>query len=151
SRRYELNLSPLKLRGGDRQLSAEVSVQWPNRGHCAGEVHGLALNDFADFVGPKWRGVRIQNMRFATEWRNGPARFFLVGNGSYAEGPGFTAEGQIRGDAAGILLSNIIVSSQSAPVVNARGFLPVQINPGSSTNFLLWRPGQTLEAKAKMD
>ena len=146
---HEFNFSPVHLRGGDRKIDLDVSIQWPQQGYCRAEVHSILLDDFRDFVGPRFNGIRVQDLQFATEWRDGPASLLLIGHASFAQGPGFAARGEIRGNGSGILLSNISVSSQSAPVITARGFLPISIRPGA-TNFVEWRQDKALDLRANM-
>src|SRR5207302_9126799 len=50
----------------------------------------------------------------------------------------------------GLVVSNLTVASQSAPVISAHGFLPLTIHPANVTNLLQWRPGREVAFKASM-
>ena len=72
----------------------------------------------------------------------------MVASGSYTQEPGFTVEAELRGDADGLVVSNLTVASQSAPVISAHGFLPLTIHPANVTNLLQWLPGREVAFKA---
>ncbi len=149
-RPWQLKFSPIALAGPNRKLTLEADLRWPDQGHILGSVSGLALRDFQDLLTPKWNGVQLHTLRFESEWQNGPATIRASLDGAYSEGPEFTMQTDIRGDATGLSVSNLTVASQSTPVITAIGFLPMTLNPANPTNFLRWREGQGLNFKANM-
>src|SRR5205823_12555692 len=117
------------------------NLHWPEEGRVAGRIRRLALRDFREFVPSRSTAVVIEDLQLQAQWQRGPATLLMVASGSYTQEPGFTVEAELRGDADGLVVSNLTVASQSAPVIGAHGFLPLTIEPANMTNVLHWRAG----------
>jgi translocation and assembly module TamB len=148
--RWELHLPRLRMRGPDRELSLEADLKWPDEGISSGQIHGIILRDFDDFLPPQWHPVRLDDVQFKMAWQRGPITLAANATGSYTGGPGFTAHCDLLGNASGLVISNLTVSSQLAPVISARGSLPLVFNPANPTNLIVWARGQSLDFKADM-
>jgi translocation and assembly module TamB len=147
---WQLHFPRLTMRGPERELSLEADLAWPEEGKSSGQIHGIALRDFDEFLPTKWLPVRVDDLQFKTEWHRGPATLAANAIASYTEGPGFTARCDLVGNASGLTISNLTVSSQLSPVISARGFLPMILNPASATNPVAWAQGQPLDFRADM-
>lgn len=151
SNRWQLNLPQTTFRGASREVALRGVIRWPSEGILAGQIHGIALRDFEDLITAQWNPIQVEDLAFETQWRNGPAKVNASVTASYTANPGFTAEAQIDADLDGVLISNLTVRIRSAPVVLARGFLPLTINPGNATRIIAWKPSARLDLKAKME
>jgi len=151
SNRWQLRIAPTVLRGPNREISFAADLHWPDEGRCTGLIHGLELSEFGDFVGTNWTAMRIDDLQLNSEWKRGPMRFSVLGGATIHEAPGFTAQFQIEGNSSSLVVSNLTVTSESAPVMNVQGSLPFVINPTAGTNIISSVPRQPLRLRAEME
>jgi translocation and assembly module TamB len=101
--------------------------------------------------------VEISRLDAAAGWTNGPASFGLELSGS-AVPPGrlqtaarLALDFAAAGDPKGLVISNLVLASQTATVARVKGVLPLSLWPGSGTNFLRFETNAPLQLAARAE
>ena len=125
-----LQTTPLRLSGSNALLSVSTDVAWPRRGIVVCEIRNLRMQDFEAFLSSNLHTINIDALDVSGRWENGPVLGFARADGSYTVGEQlFHASGGIAALENGINITNLLVWSEAAPVVYARGTLPVRVQP----------------------
>src|SRR5262249_44375678 len=128
-------------------IQADGRVDWPGHGQLRASLQNVGSGLFNDFLKAHPEQVQVHKFIGSAEWTNGPATFVveLSAQEFLPQTLPLTLELAMRGGTDGIVLSNLVVSSQTSAVVVACGRLPMRINPASQTNavdFDLHKPLQ---------
>jgi translocation and assembly module TamB len=127
---FRLQTTPLQLSGSNTVLSVSTDVAWPGRGVVACEIRKLQLQDFAAFLSSNFHAININAVDVSARWENGPLLGFVRLDGNYAVGEQlFHASGGVAALESGLNITNLLVWSEAAPVVYARGTLPLRVQP----------------------
>jgi translocation and assembly module TamB len=122
--------TPLQLAGSNTLLSVSTDVAWPERGIVACEIRKLQLQDFAAFLSSNFHAININAVDVSARWENGPLLGFARLDGNYTVGEQlFHASGGVAALESGLNITNLLVWSEAAPVVYARGTLPLRVRP----------------------
>jgi translocation and assembly module TamB len=129
--------------GGEAQLAA--SVVWPRQGSFHVSLHNLASDLVAGFMTKPPPPSKVRALEAAGGWSNGPISFqakldaeaavLSALNKTQSNSTPLTLleksalQADLRGDAQGISISNVIASASTGTVAVARGFVPISINP----------------------
>ncbi len=125
-----LQTTPLQLSGGETLLSMSADLSWPARGVLASEIRNLRMQDFAAFLSSNLHTINLDAVDLRARWENGPVLGLARLDGSYTVGGQlFYASGGMAALEDGISITNLLVWSAAAPVVYARGNLPVRLQP----------------------
>ena len=129
-RSFRVQTTPWQLSGSNTLLSVRTDLAWPGRGVVACEVRNLQLQDFAAFLSSNLHALNINAADVSVQWDNGPLLGFARVDGNYTVGEQlFHASGGIAALDSGLNITNLLVWSEAAPVVYARGTLPLRIQP----------------------
>jgi len=124
--------TPLRLSGSNAALSLSTDVAWPGRGSVACEVRDLRLQHFAAFLSTNLHTVNLDAVDLHARWENGPVLGFARLDGNYTVGEQlFHASGGMAALESGLNITNLLVWSEAAPVVYARGTLPLHFEPAN--------------------
>jgi translocation and assembly module TamB len=144
-----VELSPLELRDQSRALLVEGSLALPNSGRFHVSATNFLSTDFQDFFSEPVAALAVDRLAFSGSWTNGPLDFTLRGTGEFF--PFETNRLSIAvtgsGNARGISFEKLTVLSETEPVVNGRGFVPIQILPGAVTNRIRIKPQQPIDLR----
>jgi len=131
-RSFRVQTAPLRLSGSNTLLSVSMDVAWPNRGVAAFEIRGLQLRDFATFLSSNFHTLNINGADGSLQWDNGPALGFARLDGNYTVGEQLLhVSGEMAALESGLSITNLLVWSEAAPVIYARGTLPLRIQPAN--------------------
>ena len=144
---YLVRLDALKWQGSGGEIQVDGNVAWPSRGVLHGSAHHAESVILNDFLKTKVEPIQIDDLALQASWTNGPLIFALAGSASMrAPIPSsstqreqdlpLSARVDLHGDAHGMLISNLIVNSQTSAVAVAHGFLPLTYHPAAATNRL---------------
>jgi len=129
-RSFRVHTTPLRLTGSNTVLSVSTDLAWPARGVVACEVRNLPLQDFAAFLSSNLHTLNINAAVVSVQWDNGPLLGAARLDGNYSVGEQlFHASGGIAALESGLNITNLLVWSEAAPVVYARGTLPLRVQP----------------------
>jgi translocation and assembly module TamB len=126
---FGLQATPLKFSGSNTVLSASTDTMWPVRGVVACEIRKLQLEDFAAFLSSDLHTLTIEAADVSAHWDNGPVLGFARLDGNYTAGEQFHASCEVAALEGGVTITNLLVWSEAAPVIYARGTLPLRIRP----------------------
>ena len=127
---FRLQTTPLQLSGSNTVLSVSMDVAWPGRGVVACEIRMLQLQDFAAFLSTNFHEINLNAVDVSARWENGPILGFVRLDGNYTVGEQlFHASGGVAALESGLNITNLLVWSEAAPVVYARGTLPLRVRP----------------------
>jgi len=127
---FRLQTTPLQLSGSNTLLSGSTDVVWPGRGVVACEIRKLQLQDFAAFLSSNFHAININAVDVSARWENGPVLGFARLDGNYTvDEQLFHASGGMAALESGLNITNLLVWSEAAPVVYARGTLPLRVQP----------------------
>ena len=148
SQGWTLAVPKLELKGNS-ELGMDALVHWPYQGNLRIEARNLSTIPFQAFVTNDLEEVEIQALNADVAWSNGPAVFGLDLTGDYRlplDGTNnvlpASARVQAMGDARGVTISNLLVTSQTSTVATAHGFLPVSLHPADSNALIHFESGQ---------
>ncbi|EEF59925.1 hypothetical protein [Pedosphaera parvula] len=135
---YSVKLDGLNWIGGDKQVSLQGDIHWPEHGNLTNTIHEVDSGLFNGFLLKPLPNLKINDLLLSANWSNGPARFEarLSSEGTTPRGIPVAISGSISGDGGGISISNLLVSTKGAPIFSATGFLPVIIRPDHPTNLV---------------
>jgi len=122
---------PMTLSGPAGSASVDAGVDWPEAARVAVRVRNFSCERFGDLLPAKVRPATISELSLDAIWTNGPIAFSLSAIGSYRAETPFSVRGDIRGDATGVLISNLTMTGESAPVISGSGLLPLTFVPGA--------------------
>ena len=129
-RSFRLQTTRVQLSGGNTLLSVSTDLAWPGRGVVACEVRELHLKDFAAFLSSNFHTLSVNAADVSVKWDKGPLLGFARVDGNYTVGEQlFHASGGMAAFESGLNITNLLVWSEAAPVVYARGTLPLRIQP----------------------
>jgi translocation and assembly module TamB len=126
---FRLQTTPFKLSGSNTVLSVSTDLAWPTRGVVACEIRKLRLQDFAAFLSSNLHTLNIDAADLGVRWENGPVLGFARLDGNYTAGEQFHASCEIAALESGVRITNLLVWSETAPVIYARGTLPLRVQP----------------------
>jgi len=131
-------LDPFVLRGTAGEIQAQAKVDWPLSGVIDASVQNVHSAMLDDFLKSRAEPFEINSLHAVAGWTNGPVVFLIDGSAAMRREKDLPLSGviNVRGDARGISISNLVVSSQTSSVAVAHGFLPISFNPGVPTNWL---------------
>jgi translocation and assembly module TamB len=132
---FRMQTTPLRLRGNDRLLSVSANIEWPRRGVVACEIRNLQSQDFAAFLSTNLHALNIKTADAHVRWDDGPLLGHARLDGNYTIGEQFHASCEIAALESGVDITNLLVWSEAAPVIYARGILPVRVQPAGPTQF----------------
>jgi translocation and assembly module TamB len=154
---WEIQAGPLDVRGPAGAVRADADIAWPDAGTFNLQIQGLSSTLLSGLTTNVVPAVHVEKLEAAAGWSNGPVTFrvnLTANQGQASESTNalsFAANLQVNGGPEGIALSNLVVTTQTAPVAKAQGFFPATIDPASRTNLVrleLDRPLQfTAEAQ----
>jgi translocation and assembly module TamB len=135
---WEARLEPIGLRGTGGEIRAQAAVNWPDSGSATGRVQNVSSAILDSFLKTHPEPIEIMSLNGFGDWTNGPVTFLIDGSVMMRSQKDLPLNGSIhvRGNAQGIAISNLVVSSQTSSVAVAHGFLPVSFNPSLQTNRL---------------
>jgi translocation and assembly module TamB len=135
---WKVSLGSLDLNGPDGQLHARAYFRWPGEGTWELAGQDLPSTLLQSFCQEQLPQIELRNLTASAGWSNGPAvyRLSVAVQGKFPEGIA-GAELQLAGDAAGLVLSNLVVSSSTTSVAVAHGFLPLMLNPAAGSLLAL--------------
>ena len=129
-RSFRLQTTRVQLNGSNTLLSVSTDLAWPGRGVVACEVRALHLKDFAAFLSSNFHTLNVDAADVSVKWDKGPLLGFARVDGNYTVGEQlFHASGGMAALESGLNITNLLVWSEAAPVVYARGTLPLRIQP----------------------
>ena len=152
---WEIHASPLEVRGPAGVIRADANIAWPNTGTFNLQIVGLSSTLLSGLTTNVVPLVHVQKLEAAAGWSNGPVTFgvnLAANQGQASESTNalsFAANLQVNGGPEGIALSNLVVTTQSAPVAVAHGFFPATIEPASRTNLVRLELDQPLQFTAE--
>lgn len=131
---WEVQIEGFQWSDTNRDFSLAANIRWPEKGHILSTATNIDLSIFQPFIKETVPPVVFSKVSFESSWTNGPASFSLQAESHLAtetnsEWPPFSVQLSLTGNASGISISNLVVSSQARPVVNGSGFLPVTLWP----------------------
>ncbi|MCI0745677.1 MAG: translocation/assembly module TamB [Verrucomicrobia subdivision 3 bacterium] len=140
-----VRVSPFEI-GGAANSSVRISIDsaWPERGVVAMEIQELDTRHFDDLFAPDLLLFDIKEALFQARWNDGPVTGFARVDGSYTGAEPFHASCDLAASADGLIITNLLVWSESSPVLHARGRLPVRMEP-SKPEQLVAIPGRDID------
>jgi len=143
-------LDAFALRGTAGEIQAQANVDWPISGAINASVQNVHSAMLDDFLKTRAEPFEIRSLKAQAGWSNGPVVFLINGSAAMRPQKDLPLSGliDVRGDAQGIIISNLVVSSQTSSVAVAHGFLPISFNPGVSTNRLNFDPQKPFQLNA---
>lgn len=170
TRQFRALLSPLKLSGPAGQLQARADLVWPAQGDLFASAQGISTSFLNDFLETNLPDVQIRHFATSSAWSNGPARFqvelsargVLPFKDQLSATPSTKGEGAIAptqalavsadldavGNEKGLSISNLTLKAAGSVVLSARGFLPMEVVPGSSAGLIQLHTEAPLELTA---
>jgi len=124
-----LQVEPVRWQGGGGSIALEALIGWPVSGHVVASARLPSLVGFEDFLKVLPRALGIEELNLATDWNNGPATLTL-GLAVTQQGYPFSARASLEGDAKGLSVKSLEISTPDRRVFDAHGFLPLEITPG---------------------
>jgi translocation and assembly module TamB len=151
--RWHAQVDPFECQGSGGRIHVEGGVHWPVSGNLNVSLENLKSSLAQDFLKSSLEPFEIQALKAFGAWSNGPLAFSLVGTGAMIPRKDLplTARLNIHGDSSGVMISNLLVTSQTSSVVTGEGFLPVAIYPGLSTNIFRVNAKEPLRIVATTD
>ncbi len=137
-RPWGLSVAGLDWLGSGGEVHLQGAVAWPRHGAARLAIQNLRPSCFSEFVRGDLDDLEIRKLGAVASWTNGPVLFGVEVAGTALAGEGFpvSANLQMSGNAGGITLSNLLVSSQTSAVAVATGFLPLTLNPAQPADRL---------------
>jgi translocation and assembly module TamB len=126
-----LRTTPLQLRGNNTEVSVSTDLAWPERGLVACEIRNLRLQDYAAFLSSNFHALNINSADVNARWDNGPMLGYARLDGNYTGAEQFHASCEMAALENGVQITNLLVWSEAAPVVYARGTLPLLVQPAA--------------------
>jgi translocation and assembly module TamB len=152
--KWEARVSPLVWEGKAGHAQVEAAILWPCEGSFDVHLREISSTLASGFLQTNLLGARIERLDAAGGWTNTPLQFDL-GLLASAIGPGlksspipFEVELQAEASEQGLVISNLVVTSQASSVVVAHGSLPLSIVPGEKTNLVRLEPDRPLVLQA---
>jgi len=155
---WQLNATPLDWRGTNSALRTEAALEWPTRGRLELALQNISSELLADFSETAMPHISIRHLTGTASWSNGPINLSLdlLASGilptrntaSNSVALPLDAALSLRGDAQGIVLTNLAVTSRTGTVAVAQGFLPLKIEPSGQNGFLQRIPNEPLRLTA---
>ena len=145
-----LHCDAIDLRGGNRQIGLGGNLAWPQQSDFSFSATNLTTAEFQDLFFQQLPDVRLFRINFVGGWTNGPLDFTLRAAGRFTpiDTNVFAIRVNASGDKSGLSFEELQVLSEREPVLVARGFLPVQINPANGTNMVQLQPKQIIDFRA---
>jgi translocation and assembly module TamB len=142
--------SPLTLRGGNRLLSLETQMRWPERGHLTVSAENLNAAEAQNFFTNALPDFQLSELGFSGGWTNGPLEFEtqIRGAVNLLKTNDFAFSVQATSEANGISLRKFSVLHEGNPVLAGSGILPAQIFPAARTNQIQVRTEKPINFRA---
>jgi translocation and assembly module TamB len=129
---FGLQTTPLKFSGGDTVLFVSAETVWPTRGMMSCEIRRLQLDGFDAFLSSNLHTLNIESADVNARWDRGPVLGLARLDGNYTAGEQFHASCEVAALESGVRITNLLVWSEAAPVIYARGTLPLRLRPGEA-------------------
>jgi translocation and assembly module TamB len=122
---------------GSGAIQARVALEWPSQGSGMISVRDLRSDLFQDFFRERAEIFVIHQLEANVGWTNGPAVFGvdLRASGFAESGFPLLAEAKVHSDGRELVVSNLVVTTQTSTVVVVHGKLPMSFNP-AATNMV---------------
>ncbi|HZR20394.1 MAG TPA: hypothetical protein VFE51_24140, partial [Verrucomicrobiae bacterium] len=170
---WSLRMTPLHMAGLAGDLNLQTAVQWPTQGAVDFSLERFPASLLEVFNETELPQVDIAQLKASAAWSNGPAQLTLTASAKGTPAAPALLQAQkssdqaqalpvellsiplqlelnLTGDARGLVLSNLLVSSPTSEVVSAHGFLPLTINPAGASNLVEIQVDQPLRLKASI-
>jgi len=142
---FHLRLDSFKWQGTAGCVQVDADAAWPTTGVLRGSAHNLQSTILNGFLRTKIEPFQLDALDFQVGLTNGPLAFAVNASASMRapvpsrfnlpeQDLALSANLDLRGDGSGIVISNLVVNSQTSAVTVAHGFLPVTYHPGAPTN-----------------
>ncbi|HEY5915604.1 MAG TPA: translocation/assembly module TamB domain-containing protein [Verrucomicrobiae bacterium] len=150
----QVRSSVLAFEGKAGRIELETAFAWPRQGAFAVHLERVCCALANDFLNTNLPPISINRMDATGDWTNGPIRFVLSLD---AEIPPVSRTGipgplhvslDAMGDPVGLTISNLVATSEAAPVLVAQGSLPLTFSPADVTDVVQMRPGEPLRLRA---
>ncbi len=162
-----LDVNRLQLAGTAGAITAQATVRWPEQGQFNFGLQHVPVALLSAVTPADFRSFEIAFVEGAGAWSNGPLSLRITASATGTLRPGaatpapssvpaqllstpLTIELNLRGDAQGLVLSNLVVNSPTSTVVVAHGSLPLTITPAAVSNLWEIRPEAALDLRASV-
>jgi translocation and assembly module TamB len=135
--RWRVELDPFIWRGSAGELQVEADVSWPHLGRLNIEAKNMQSDLVHSFLNAHIEPFKINSLAASAAWSNGPAITSLQCSGTGMAGNiPFDLQVHLHGDSHALILSNLVINSDTSSVAVAHANLPLTIHPGAGTNVI---------------
>jgi translocation and assembly module TamB len=147
SYKWRAELDSFHWVGEAGDIQARGTVEWPRKATLEASIQKVHSDLFQDFLKSTLEQFDIRNLQFTAGWTNGPAMIDLQLSAAGFAQAGLTlaTEVSLHGDGKGMVISNLVVTSQTNSVAEARGLLPVAWTPADPTNMIFFNTETPLQ------
>lgn len=146
---WNLTITPLEWRGGERVLSVATEVNWPAQGQVAVTAKHLQWREAADFLIADWGTFTVAELAVNAGWTNGPLHATASATVTVSDPQGQDVTGRGRFSLGEKLqVEQLTLSSAVVPVLTLDGDVPLRIFPGRTNGWLVPDPQQPLTLRA---
>ena len=147
---WSLTTTPIEWAGAAGRLSANARLDWPHQGTLQISASALSTALAQPFLQAPLLQVQVKHLAAAAGWTNGPPQFNLelaAREGALGQEP-LAAAVSISGDAGGLVISNLVLGSASAPAISVHGTLPLTLDIAEPGKLVQWQPDGALRVEA---
>jgi translocation and assembly module TamB len=148
---WSMSLRGFHWLGPAGDIDLDATVTWPSEGHLQLSSQTLQSDLLKDFYSNSLPLIRVDRLRAAADWTNGPVQFFIDLSASGLTNPAPFIELAIVGNQAGVQLSQLICGIGSNRLGTAEGVLPLTINPGSSLDLIQTHADAPFRVRAELN
>ncbi|MCU1311481.1 MAG: hypothetical protein JWO20_2606 [Candidatus Angelobacter sp.] len=145
---WHAQVDSLHWTGSAGDIQAQAAVDWPHSGSIKASIHAFRSELFEDFLKPRAGPFELRALALSAAWTNGPVNFGLELSAAGGTNIPFAAELKLTGDAKGVSLQRLDLSSASSPIIMAKGFLPLTFNPAAPSSLVHIDPDVPLHLEA---
>jgi translocation and assembly module TamB len=159
-------IDPLRWAGTGGELKVQANVNWPRSGGLNVSAHDLRSALLQDFLKASVPTVELRALNLSASWSNAPVKFSLEASAAEQGASALRTNsasvlsraaelrlgGQLKltGDAQGLSVQKLELTSQTARVATLDGFIPLTINPGARHELVHIEPGGRLSLKGDL-
>ena len=159
-RRSKWTIDSLHWAGAGGELKAQGDVDWPRSGTLELSARTLSSRLLHDFLKADLPVVELRALNLSAGWSNGPVRFALEasagerGSPAHPSDTGSTptrssglqlgGEVKVAGDAKGISVTQLDLTSQGSLWATIHGFIPLTLRPTAPRGLVEVEPNDSL-------
>jgi translocation and assembly module TamB len=163
---WQLSMTLFDLAGKGGEAQVQGSLNWPGQGTLRVAMTNISSSLLAGFAQALVPEVQISRFNASANWTNGPANLAVelaathppqAAQTAHPRGPPelrsmlslpLSLELKLAGNQNGLVVSNLVVSSQTAALATAHGKLPLTLNPATPKEFVQIDAQQPLQFEA---